>query len=98
MKMIKRIAATFLLFLFVFQLLPANIFSFQLVARAEADTQAPAKPENLEIIHSDVTSISIEWDAATDNIGVANYNIYKVSKRTKGTVLLVDTTPPVMLQ
>ncbi|MCX7920512.1 MAG: fibronectin type III domain-containing protein [Clostridia bacterium] len=42
-----------------------------------ADTQAPTTPANLSATATTETSIAIRWDAATDNIAVTQYNIFR---------------------
>ncbi|HVU56509.1 MAG TPA: fibronectin type III domain-containing protein [Puia sp.] len=41
-----------------------------------ADTQAPTAPGDLSITASTYNGISLTWTAATDNVGVAAYDIY----------------------
>jgi endonuclease I/chitodextrinase len=41
------------------------------------DTQAPTAPTNLVTSNPSSNSISLSWTAATDNIGVVAYDIYK---------------------
>ena len=41
-----------------------------------ADTQAPTTPMNLIISASTPSSISLQWDASTDDVGVTQYYIY----------------------
>ena len=45
-------------------------------ATTPSDTTAPTAPAKLSITGSSATSISISWTAATDNVGVAGYDIY----------------------
>lgn len=40
------------------------------------DTQAPTVPLNLSVISNTYTNAGLNWDAATDNVGVAHYNVY----------------------
>lgn len=40
------------------------------------DTQAPTVPLNLSVISSTYTNAGLNWDAATDNVGIAHYNVY----------------------
>jgi chitodextrinase len=42
-----------------------------------ADTTAPSVPNNLRQTGSTISSISIAWDASSDNVGVATYEIYR---------------------
>ncbi|HVS96518.1 MAG TPA: fibronectin type III domain-containing protein [Puia sp.] len=41
-----------------------------------ADTQAPTAPGSLVITGSSRTSISLDWTASTDNVGVSGYYVY----------------------
>lgn len=41
------------------------------------DTQAPTAPGNLASPSQTSDSVSLAWDASTDNVGVTGYNIYK---------------------
>ncbi|MFA5795419.1 MAG: LamG-like jellyroll fold domain-containing protein [Candidatus Brocadiia bacterium] len=41
------------------------------------DTQAPSIPAGLAANPSSCTQINVSWTAATDNVGVAGYNIYR---------------------
>ncbi len=50
-----------------------------------ADTEVPTAPTNLVTSNITATSITLSWDASTDNIGVTGYEVYQ------GTTL-VDTT------
>ncbi|WP_408041502.1 fibronectin type III domain-containing protein [Tenacibaculum amylolyticum] len=40
------------------------------------DTEAPTTPSNLTASNVSYTSATLNWDASTDNIGVASYDIY----------------------
>ncbi len=40
------------------------------------DTQAPTAPTNLAVVSVGTNNIAVQWTAATDNIGVASYDIY----------------------
>ncbi len=43
---------------------------------AAPDTQAPTAPANLRTTARTDTSITLAWDAATDNVGVTGYEVY----------------------
>jgi Zn-dependent metalloprotease len=51
-----------------------------------ADTQAPTAPANLVASNITETTLDLSWDAATDNVGVTEYEVYQ------GTSLLGTTT------
>lgn len=60
------------------------------VTAGEIDTEAPSIPTN--ILAQDVSSsnVTLSWDAATDNIGIAEYQIFD------GTTLLATTATTVV--
>ncbi|HVT63082.1 MAG TPA: PA14 domain-containing protein, partial [Legionellaceae bacterium] len=41
-----------------------------------SDTTAPSNPGNLRTAYTTPSTITIAWDASTDNVGVDRYNIY----------------------
>jgi len=41
------------------------------------DTQAPTAPGNLTATASSPTTVDLKWNASTDNVGVAKYNVYR---------------------
>ncbi|MFI7451521.1 carbohydrate-binding protein [Nonomuraea sp. NPDC049714] len=43
------------------------------------DTSAPSVPGNLRSTGVTATSVSLAWNAATDNVGVTGYNVYRGS-------------------
>jgi chitinase len=54
-----------------------SALSNQITARTQpaADTQAPAAPANLRVTIVTSTSVALAWDASTDNVGVAQYEV-----------------------
>lgn len=51
-----------------------------------ADTQAPTSPTNLIASGTTSTSTNLSWTAATDNVGIASYDVYQ------GTILKATVT------
>ena len=52
------------------------------------DTQAPSAPSSLVVTgSSSATSVSLSWNAATDNVGVAGYGLYRNGTATSSTIL-----------
>ena len=51
-----------------------------------SDTQAPSAPSALSVSNQTSNSISLNWNASTDNVGVTGYNIYQ------GVTLIGSTT------
>jgi chitodextrinase len=51
----------------------------QLVVTAggTADTQAPSAPTNLTATASSASQVNLSWTAATDNVGVTGYDVYR---------------------
>jgi chitodextrinase len=43
------------------------------------DTQAPAAPTNVQATAHTDTTVSLSWQAATDNVGVTGYQVYRIS-------------------
>ncbi|ASR45851.1 glycoside hydrolase family 81 [Paenibacillus kribbensis] len=43
----------------------------------EPDTQAPSSPANVRTASKTSSSVTLEWNAATDNVGVTGYIVYK---------------------
>ena len=46
-------------------------------AAPQADTTAPSVPANLKMISAGRNTITLHWDASTDNTAVAGYDIYR---------------------
>lgn len=42
-----------------------------------SDTQAPSTPTSLAVSGKTTSSISLNWSASTDNVGVVGYNVYQ---------------------
>jgi fibronectin type 3 domain-containing protein len=65
------------------------------VARSLADTTVPSAPTQLRGSLSG-TTVRLTWTAATDNVGVTGYTIYRagVSIGTSTTPAYTDSTPP----
>ena len=54
--------------------------SLPLIAATEAfvpDTTPPTVPQNLRLVSRTSSTVSIAWDASTDNVGVAGYRVYR---------------------
>lgn len=41
-----------------------------------ADTQVPSAPTGLSVTNVGVNTLALNWNAATDNVGVSGYNVY----------------------
>jgi chitodextrinase/beta-glucanase (GH16 family) len=50
-----------------------------------ADTEAPTMPGNLHSTAATATSITVAWNASTDNVGVTGYGLYNGSSSTGST-------------
>ncbi|QOC92029.1 cellulase family glycosylhydrolase [Micromonospora craniellae] len=48
-------------------------------AGGSADTQAPSVPGNVRVTGTSTSSVSLAWNAATDNVGVTGYDVYRGS-------------------
>jgi len=60
---------------------------------SSTDTQAPTAPTNLASTTKTSTSITVAWNASTDNVGVTGYNVYanNVLKTTVSTLTATIT-------
>ncbi|MDD4049325.1 MAG: fibronectin type III domain-containing protein, partial [Clostridia bacterium] len=61
------------------------------------DIEAPTIPQNLRSTDKTINSITLVWDKATDNVGVAGYEIYhgnKLIKKVTGTTYTVTGLAP----
>ena len=47
------------------------------VLTGPADNEAPTPPKNLQFVSSTHNSVSLKWEAATDNVGVIGYDVYQ---------------------
>jgi large repetitive protein len=54
----------------------ASPVSIEVNATTKSDITAPTAPANLKITNSTRSSVSLSWDAATDDVGVSKYEIY----------------------
>jgi hypothetical protein len=57
------------------QIVPSSAFSAG--GGSTTDTQAPGSVPNFKTTNVQSTSAGVSWDAATDNVGVSNYEIWK---------------------
>jgi fibronectin type 3 domain-containing protein len=56
------------------------------------DTTKPSAPANVTATASSANQVNLSWVAATDNVGVKNYNIYRGSNGATPTLLTTTTT------
>jgi chitodextrinase len=54
----------------------SNQLSITTLASTGTDTQAPTAPTNLRATSVSATSVSLAWNASTDNVGIRRYRIY----------------------
>jgi chitodextrinase len=45
------------------------------------DTQPPSVPANLKAVATSETQVNLTWNASTDNVGVAGYQVYRDGKQ-----------------
>ena len=70
------------------------------LVNSTVDTQAPSAPTNLVASNATQTTVDLAWTAATDNVGVTGYDVYKngtllgstVNTSTQVTGLTANTT------
>src|SRR2546429_6713658 len=51
-------------------------------SQAPADTQAPSVPTTLKKTATSSSTISVAWHAATDNVGVVGYDLYRGDRKS----------------
>lgn len=51
--------------------------SINVTTSPSADTTPPSAPANLAVTGKTSTSVSLSWNASTDNVGVTGYNVYQ---------------------
>jgi hypothetical protein len=54
-----------------------DYFTLRIDGGVHSDTEAPSSPANLRTTSVTSDSISLQWDAATDNVGVTGYRIFR---------------------
>jgi predicted esterase len=54
----------------------AALLSNEVNATTFSDKEPPSAPENLHIVSTTNTSVTIAWDTATDNVGIDRYDVY----------------------
>ncbi len=65
-------------------------------AKPEEDNVKPSTPKNLTVSNIKQTRFTVKWDAATDNIGVAEYQVHyndKVKSVTGTSTIITELTP-----
>ncbi len=50
---------------------------FVFIKEGVADTQAPSTPTNLATSNVETTSLTLNWTASTDNVGIAGYDVFQ---------------------
>lgn len=55
----------------------ASAYSNEANTTTPIDKEAPSVPQHLKIVTSTSSSITLNWDASTDNVGVTEYQIYQ---------------------
>ncbi len=51
--------------------------NFEITPGSGGDTQAPTVPTSLTASNSTQTTVDLSWNAATDNVGVTGYDVYR---------------------
>ncbi|MFF5213319.1 carbohydrate-binding protein [Streptosporangium sp. NPDC000396] len=58
---------------------PPNVPALWKVASGGGDTTPPSVPGGLRVTGTSSSSVSLAWNASTDNVGVTGYNVYRGS-------------------
>lgn len=54
-----------------------GVFTGQFTATSTPDTEAPTAPSSLAASNTTETTTDLSWNASTDNVGVASYDVYQ---------------------
>ena len=54
-----------------------GVFTGSFTSNAAADTEAPSAPTSLAASSITATSLTLNWTASTDNVGVTEYDVYQ---------------------
>ncbi|ABS22462.1 MULTISPECIES: lytic polysaccharide monooxygenase [Bacillus cereus group] len=57
-----------------------NVIDVNLINNDNSDKQPPTKPQGLHVLKVTPHSIGLKWDAASDNIGVKEYQVFRNGK------------------
>ncbi|MEO1050024.1 MAG: LamG-like jellyroll fold domain-containing protein [Bacteroidota bacterium] len=74
----------------------ASASTAEFAGTTQVDEEAPSVPLNVRVVVSTPSSITLEWDASTDDVGVYKYDIYRngnkavVTSETSATVFNLD--------
>ncbi|MCG8701701.1 MAG: M6 family metalloprotease domain-containing protein, partial [Bacteroidales bacterium] len=60
-----------------------GVITFKFKGGGSGDTQAPTKPSNLKSSNVTSSSLSLSWNASSDNVGVKSYSVYQNNKKVK---------------
>ena len=74
-----------------------QIAEFQVYGPTSGDTQPPTAPTNLTYTQASNGQITLTWSASTDNVGVANYDVYAdnaLLTSVPGSALTYTDNPP----
>ncbi|WP_433253588.1 fibronectin type III domain-containing protein [Streptosporangium sp. CA-135522] len=58
---------------------PPNVPALWKIATGGGDPTPPSVPGNLRVTGTSASSVSLAWDASTDNVGVTGYDVYRGS-------------------
>lgn len=70
----------------------SNTASATTPALPVADTTAPSVPTGLVAVATSASQISLTWNASTDNVGVAGYDVYRSTGTGSATKVAAATT------
>ncbi len=65
----------------------ANSNSINVTTLSAPDTEPPTAPANLNATNITLNSLTLNWTASTDNVGVTGYDVYRNNVKINGTLV-----------
>lgn len=72
--------------------------STEAIGKTNSDFTKPTAPTNLRVLITTPTTVTLQWDASTDNVGVAKYDVYINGNKSYATSNLTFTIPSLTYQ
>jgi PQQ-dependent dehydrogenase (s-GDH family) len=69
----------------------ANSGALNVTTLPPAETQAPTSPSNLAASNVAQATVTLNWDASSDNVGVTGYDVYQNGVKVNGSIVTGTT-------